>query len=66
MIKSILAATALTLALSAGASAATMKPMHNMAMKQMHHMAMKKHCGKHMMMMHGKCMADHSMKMMKK
>jgi hypothetical protein len=64
MIKSILAATILSFALTGGASAAMMKMDH---MKKMDHsMAMKHKCKKGMMMMHGKCMADDHMKMMKK
>jgi hypothetical protein len=54
MIKTILAAVALTVALSGGADAA-MKKMDNM--KKMDHK-----CGKGMMMMKGKCVADHMMK----
>jgi uncharacterized protein YehS (DUF1456 family) len=53
MIKTILAAVALTVALSSGADAAMMKKMDHMAMKK---------CGKGMMMMHGKCAMDHMMK----
>jgi hypothetical protein len=54
MIKTIIAALALTVALAGGAEA---------AMKKMDHMKKMDKCGKGMMMMHGKCMAD---KMMKK
>ncbi len=57
MIKTVLAAFALTLALSGGAEAAMMKKMYHM--KKMDHMAMK--CGKHMMMKHGKCTMHHMM-----
>jgi hypothetical protein len=53
MIKTILAAVALTVALSGGAEA---------AMKKMDKMKKMDHCGKGMMMMKGKCMADHMMK----
>ena len=49
MIKSILAALLVTAVFSTGAQAAMM--MHH---KKMHHMMHK--CGKHMEMMHGKCM----------
>jgi hypothetical protein len=63
MIKTILAATLLTITMASGVSAASMKPM----MKKMDHsMSMKKKCGKGMMLMHGKCMADHGMKKMMK
>jgi hypothetical protein len=54
MIKTILAAVALTVALSGGAEA---------AMKKMDNMKKMDKCGKGMMMMKGKCVAD---KMMKK
>jgi hypothetical protein len=66
MIKTILATAILTVAMASGASAASMKKMDNMK-KMDHSMAMKKHkCDKGMMMMHGKCVVDHKMKMMKK
>ena len=55
MIKTILAALLVLSAFSSGAEAATMKKMD--------HMKKMDKCGKGMMMMKGKCMAD---KMMKK
>ena len=56
MIKTIIAALALTVALSGGAEA---------AMKKMDKMGMNK-CGKGMMMMKGKCVADKMMMKKKK
>jgi hypothetical protein len=53
MIKTTLAALLVISAFAGGAEAAMMKKMDHMAMKK---------CGKGMMMMHGKCMADHMMK----
>jgi hypothetical protein len=60
MIKAILATVILTVAMASGASAAMKKMDH---MGKMDKMSMSHKCGKGMMMMHGKCMAD---KMMKK
>ena len=61
MIKSILAATVLSLTLAANAQAATM--MHDM--KPMHHMMKHNKCHKGYVLKHGKCKADPHMKMMK-
>ncbi len=59
MIKTTLAALLVLSAFAGGAEAAMMKKMD--------HMGMMKKCGKGMMMMHGKCMADKMMmKKMKK
>ena len=55
MIKTTLAAL-LVLSAFAGGAEAAMKKMDKMMMKKMDH------CGKGMMMMKGKCMADHMKK----